>query len=74
MATTNLIPTNGVHITEGEYPKGFYVAKYDRYGFTTATRFFPTIEKARAYAWTLRGPIAGSGGEIDPDSQFGVGA
>lgn len=48
--TNSLIPTNGVHITEGEFPKGFYVAKYDAEGFTSAPRFFPTLEKAQAYA------------------------
>jgi hypothetical protein len=50
----NLIPTSGVHITAGKYPKGFYVAKYDAEGFTSATRWFPTIERAQAYARELR--------------------
>ncbi len=49
-----LIPANGVHITEGEYPKGFYVAKYDAEGFTSAPRWFPTMAKAQEYARTLK--------------------
>lgn len=54
METTKaLIPTNGVHITEASFPKGFYVAKYDAEGFTTAPRWFPTMEKAETYAATL---------------------
>ena len=51
--TKDLIPTNGAHITKATYPAGFYVAKYDNDGFTTAPRWFPTEEKARAYAATL---------------------
>lgn len=49
-----LIPTNGVHITEGQFPKGFYVARYDAEGFTQAPRWFPTREAAEAYARTLK--------------------
>lgn len=51
--TKDIIPSSGVHITENTYPKGFFVAKYDRDGFTTAPRYFPTIETARAYAKTI---------------------
>ena len=51
--TKDLIPTNGTKITEASYPKGFYVAKYDAEGFTSAPRWFPTMEKAEAYANTL---------------------
>ena len=51
--TKDLIPTNGAHITKSAYPAGFYVAKYDADGFTTAPRWFPSIEKAEAYAETL---------------------
>lgn len=51
--TTALIPANGIHITETFYPKGFQVASYDRQGFTTSPRWFPTREKADAYARTL---------------------
>jgi hypothetical protein len=50
MLTNALIPTNGIWITETEFPKGFAVAKYDAEGFTSAARWFPTIEKARAHA------------------------
>lgn len=50
LATTALIPTNGVHVTEAYYPAGFYVAKYDENGFTTAPRWFATREQADAYA------------------------
>lgn len=53
--TTDLIPTNGVHITENFFPKGFYVARYDADGFTSGNRWFPTLDKARAYAATLGG-------------------
>jgi len=53
MTCQDLIPTNGVHITENENPKGFYVAQYDHYGFTSAPRWFPTIEQAKAYAKRL---------------------
>lgn len=49
----NLIPTNGVHISEAHSPKGWYVARYDAEGFTSAPRWFPTREKAEAYARTL---------------------
>lgn len=48
-----LIPTNGIHITETFYPKGFQVARHDRQGFTTSPRWFPTRDKADAYASTL---------------------
>lgn len=51
--TKDLIPTNGVHITETYYPAGFQVAKHDAEGMTTAPRWFPTMEKAQAYAVTL---------------------
>ena len=47
------IPTNGVYITENSNPKGFYVAKYDTYGFTSAPRWFPTLREAEAYARRL---------------------
>ena len=46
----DLIPINGVHITEAEYPHGFYVAKYDAEGFTSAPRWFPSLDKAKEYA------------------------
>ena len=48
--TKSLIPTNGIHITENQNPNGFYVARYDGDGFTSAPRWFPTLEKAQAYA------------------------
>lgn len=48
--TTDLIPTNGVHIVETYYPKGFSVARYDREGFSADGRWFETREKAEAYA------------------------
>lgn len=51
--TKDLIPTNGTHITETYYPAGFQVAKHDADGFTTAPRWFPTLEAAKAYAATL---------------------
>lgn len=51
--TKDLIPTNGVKITEASYPKGFYVAKYDSNGFTESNRWFQTMEKAEAYAKSL---------------------
>lgn len=49
-----MIPTNGVRITPAEYPKGFYVARYDAEGFTSAPRWFATLAQAKAYAETLR--------------------
>ena len=52
--TKDLIPTNGVHITEAFYPAGFQVAEYDAKGFATAPRWFPTMEKAAAHAATLK--------------------
>ena len=52
--TDNLIPTNGVHIIETHYPKGFSVARYDREGFTSDGRWFETLDKARAYAAKLQ--------------------
>lgn len=51
--TDTLIPTDGVHISEAQYPKGFYVARYDSEGFTSAPRWFPTREAAEAYARKL---------------------
>ena len=51
--TKDLIPTNGVHITETQFPKGFQVAKYDADGFASDNRWFPTMEKAEAYAAAL---------------------
>lgn len=51
---TNLIPTNGVHISESQYPKGFYVAKYDAEGFTSAPRWFSTLDAAKSYASSIR--------------------
>lgn len=51
--TKDLIPTNGVKITESIFPKGFFVAKYDAKGFTESNRWFPTMDKAEAYAKSL---------------------
>ena len=51
--TKDLIPTSGAHITKSSFPEGFFVAKYDAEGFTSAPRWFPSIDKARAYAETL---------------------
>lgn len=50
MLTNTLIPKNGTWITEAHSPAGFYVAKYDHEGFTSDGRWFPTLEKAQAYA------------------------
>lgn len=50
---TTLIPTNGIHVTETQYPKGFLVARYDAEGLTAAPRWFPTLHKAEAYAAQL---------------------
>ncbi len=51
--TSQLIPTNGTHISETQFPKGFLVASYDAQGFATAPRWFPTMDKAQAYARQL---------------------
>ncbi|HEU4344777.1 MAG TPA: hypothetical protein VFU31_24780 [Candidatus Binatia bacterium] len=51
--TIDLIPTNGVWITEAYNPKGFTVAKYDDRGMTTAPRWFATMDKADEYAASL---------------------
>jgi hypothetical protein len=48
-----LIPTNGVHITPAEYPRGWYVARYDAQGFASAPRWFATLALAQAYAAAL---------------------
>lgn len=45
-----LIPTNGVHITETQYPKGYQVAAYDSEGFAFQPRWFPTMDEAKGYA------------------------
>lgn len=37
---TRLIPTNGVYITRNYAPPGWYVARYDANGFTSANRWF----------------------------------
>lgn len=52
-AAMTLIPTNGVHISESYFPKGFYVARSDHEGFTRAPRWFPTKDAAEAYARKL---------------------
>jgi len=52
-AGDKIMTTNGVHITETFYPKGFQVALHDASGFTTAPRWFLTIEKAELYAAQL---------------------
>lgn len=49
----DLIPSGGVHITEAQFPAGFYVAKYDADGFTSEPRWFQTKDKAVAYAARL---------------------
>lgn len=51
--TKPLIPTNGIHISESFYPKGYTVARHDHEGFTSDGRWFPTLEKAQAYAQQL---------------------
>ena len=52
--TDDLIPTNGVYVTETYHPKGFTAARYDREGFTSAdSRWFPTREQAEAHARKL---------------------
>lgn len=51
---TDMIPTNTVQISESFYPKGFYVARYDHEGFTTAPRWFATKDEADAYARKLK--------------------
>lgn len=54
MKLPSLIPTNGVYVTETYGPPGFYVARYDGEGFVADQRWFPTQDKAYAYAATLR--------------------
>lgn len=54
MLTTALIPTNGVFITETQFPKGFTVARYDARGFMQeGARWFATMAAARAHAEKL---------------------
>ena len=54
--TTDLIPTNGVYVTETHHPKGFTVGSYDAEGFISAeARWFPTREQAEAHARKLAG-------------------
>ena len=48
--TSRLIPTNGTHISETQFPKGFLVAKYDAEGFANERRWFVTLGAAQAYA------------------------
>jgi hypothetical protein len=50
----DLIPTNGVRITETVFPRGFYVARYDAQGFTSDNRWFSTLDKAEKYAASLK--------------------
>ena len=56
MKTTKaLIPTNGVHISETRFPKGFYVATYDHEGFVSEdARWFDNRATAEAYAAKLQ--------------------
>lgn len=54
MQMDNLIPVNGVHITEAQFPKGFYVAQYDAEGFTSDNRWFATMEQAATYAAAIQ--------------------
>jgi hypothetical protein len=51
--TTALIPTNGVFVTETQYPKGFTVARYDARGFAQEPRWFETLASARSHAEKL---------------------
>jgi hypothetical protein len=48
-----LIPTNRVAITQTEYPKGYFVARYDAEGFVSEQRWFGTLRAAQDYAKTL---------------------
>lgn len=50
MATAELIPANGIHISETYFPSGWQVARHDHEGFTSENRWFATREKAQAYA------------------------
>jgi len=49
-----MIPTNGVHISESHFPKGYYVALYDAEGLTSAPRWFATRQEAETYANQLK--------------------
>lgn len=51
--TKDLIPTNGVYVTETYHPKGFSAARYDHEGFTSQGRWFSTREAAEAHARKL---------------------
>ncbi len=48
-----LIPPPGVHVFATYFPRGFYVARYDREGFAFAGRWFATRAAADAYAQHL---------------------
>jgi hypothetical protein len=57
--TDNLIPTNGVYVTETFGPKGWQAASYDADGMASDIRWFPTYQAATEYAHRLDG--------IDPE-------
>jgi hypothetical protein len=48
--TNDLIPTNGVFVTETYGPKGWLAGRYDHEGFVADQRWFLTREEADAYA------------------------
>jgi hypothetical protein len=53
--TQDLIPTNGVYVTETYAPKGWLAGRYDAEGFISRQRWFPTRAAAEAYARKLAG-------------------
>lgn len=60
MQTKELIPTNGVFVTETDYPKGYQAGSYDTCGFISESRWFPTLDKAEVYAAKLEGKLCRS--------------
>jgi hypothetical protein len=69
-----LIPTNGVHVTESYFPKGWLVGRYDNRGFISDQLWFATRPEADTYADDLRKEVpalkAGARVEIE-GGQFG---
>ncbi len=55
MQTNDLIPTNGVYVTETYGPKGWQAARYDAAGMASDIRWFPTRQAAADYADRLDG-------------------
>lgn len=68
--TKDLIPTNGIYVTETYGPKGWQAARYDAEGFTSDGRWFPTLQAATDYAHRLDGIDPELMGRVESDDTY----